>query len=188
MATTMAHELQLGDGNPLSVEYLFWGAKQVDGLASENYTTVPAVKRALLSPGQPEESFWLYDPTLAWPSTDYKPPQGTPPLFQRSSDSRKCCPGEVRDAIDTAFVPIIVLRVTNGFYTPVEGRVALESDDKPIPGLRHAVAVVGTGSNEQGSRFVVIQNSWGADWGIDGYGLLEEDYLDAWLAAVFVVN
>ncbi|KAL3851377.1 hypothetical protein ACJIZ3_013259 [Penstemon smallii] len=39
--------------------------------------------------------------------------------------------------------------------------------------LTHAVAVVGYGTNEDGIKFWLLKNSWGGDWGENGYIRLE---------------
>ena len=56
----------------------------------------------------------------------------------------------------------------NGFYEP--GRYARASD-------RHSIIIVGYG-NYLGRNYFIIQNSWGADWGEEGYFRLWTDRCD----------
>jgi C1A family cysteine protease len=41
---------------------------------------------------------------------------------------------------------------------------------------KHAVVAVGHGHLAT-QKYVLVRNSWGATWGIDGYAFLERDYL-----------
>ncbi|KAL5576578.1 hypothetical protein UlMin_018277 [Ulmus minor] len=41
--------------------------------------------------------------------------------------------------------------------------------------LNHAVTVIGYGTSEQGIKYWLIKNSWGASWGENGYAKIERD-------------
>lgn len=50
----------------------------------------------------------------------------------------------------------------------------------PQPGERekgaHSVAIIGFGI-ENGTRYYLIKNSWGSDWGTEGYAKVKRDLL-----------
>ena len=68
------------------------------------------------------------------------------------------------------------LRLTNSFYTPVDGIVADEAVS--LNNVLHAVAIVGLGWIDSDPYFL-IRNSWGADWGLVGNAWLSSKYIDA---------
>ena len=41
--------------------------------------------------------------------------------------------------------------------------------------LDHAVTVVGYGQNEKGEKYFIVKNSWGTNWGMDGYIYMSAD-------------
>jgi hypothetical protein len=48
-----------------------------------------------------------------------------------------------------------------------------------VPG-NHAVLVVGASEDGEGTEVLKVKNSWGANWGTDGYALLSRSYLEAY--------
>ena len=48
--------------------------------------------------------------------------------------------------------------------------------DEVFPAPRHAVVAVGYGEAPQG-RVVLVRNSWGLSWGLEGYGWVTEQFL-----------
>lgn len=63
------------------------------------------------------------------------------------------------------------------FYAPtVDGIVDPAHGEAPDLALRHAIIAVGHGAIN-GSPAILIRNSWGAAWGINGYAWLTERFL-----------
>ena len=90
-----------------------------------------------------------------------------------------------------------VINITKGNYTQLMNAIAVvgpisvaidaesdfqfyesgvfESDDCSSTALDHAVTVVGYGVSHSGKKYYIIKNSWGTDWGEDGYIYFSRD-------------
>ncbi len=72
----------------------------------------------------------------------------------------------------------LALRLTYEFYSPKNGIVSFS--DHVVPGMLHAVVVVGYGATPDSKQWLLIRNSWGAPWG-DGAGR-------AWICESYVLT
>jgi hypothetical protein len=166
------------EGIDLCVEFIHWAAKQRDGLpAPSEGSTLPAVAAALAEAGQPPEAVWPYDEARDQWALDYRPPAGA----CISAAARRLANGEalpptavaLRNAVDRGRAVLLGVRLHRTWYeVGPTGRIAL-----PPAGARdfggHAVLVVGYEEDA-----VIIRNSWGTDWGEDGYGYLPDAYVE----------
>jgi|GEM_PF-850570 len=181
-ATTAAHEA-LVVSKRLSVEFLYWAAKQRDGAPCEDGTTPSALLSALEEEGQPEETVWPYDPDQDWLSPTYTPPAGDWQFFRRLGTVRAGDASDVIDFLNCGAIPVVGLKLTPDFLSSPRGAMDSKASGDPVLAY-HGVAAVGHGRTETGESAVLIRNSWGIDWGHMGHGLLPASYLDSRLLCV----
>jgi hypothetical protein len=183
-AVTAAHEAARGGTPPdhLSEEALYWGCKRVDShWRSGTHFASAAV--ALPRWGQPLEAVWPYEPTRK-DTVAYRPP--SPPnagWFKSGLRSVANGPNDVRAILDGGLPVLIGLRVFRTLFLPdKDGRVADPPSGAKSLG-RHAVLVVGHGASE-----LLIRNSWGRTWGLDGYGWISDAYVRAYAREAWVID
>ena len=74
----------------------------------------------------------------------------------------------------TYFNPVsIAYQVVDGFKDYAGGVYTSDTCQQGPDDVNHAVLVVGYGTDENGVDYWIIKNSWGADWGMDGYFWME---------------
>ena len=145
---------------------------------------MPAAEEALDQDGQPPEVTWPYDDARDSWAASYQPPS----VAGAEAKRRQLNGGEVllptvvmvRDALDRGRPVVLGIRLHATWHgVGADGRVAL-----PASGARdlggHAVLVVGYRAND-----FVVQNSWGSDWGEDGFAYLPDDYVDRFAVAAW---
>lgn len=69
-----------------------------------------------------------------------------------------------------------MMPVFEGLFRPVHGLVMSPNTVEPCRG-NHAVLICGWICHQKHGDVFVFRNSWGKDWGDDGYGYLSEDYV-----------
>ena len=85
--------------------------------------------------------------------------------------------------------PVMLLStLSRSFFVPAsEGVVDPANDEKPDPSLRHATVAVGYGKVAS-KNAILIRNSWGAGWGVEGHAWLTENFLKPRLFATAILT
>lgn len=169
----------------LSAEFLCYHAAQL----AENWTPdrgfqMDEVLDAIASPGQPFEEMYPYKPD--------EPDAPLAPAGKFDLHTSRC----VRD-VDIQCNQIvkrvrakqavgIVIQMARSVWTPQAGIIAF--DPFVIPDQYHALVVVGLGIHSgTGEQHMLLRNSWGTSWGIDGHAWMAMSHLNLLLIEGFFI-
>lgn len=167
---------------PLSVEYLYCKAVLRTSLQpSPNGVCLKSIGEALELDGQPAETDWPYLTAIPKDVSKWSPPAGLS-VFRRKMGVANPTVAGIIDLLDQGRPSLLVVKLSESFYQPDENGVVAPPKIDPDTGV-HAVVAAGHGLRGA-DPFILVRNSWGNDWGIDGYGWLHADYLDARLLSL----
>jgi C1A family cysteine protease len=172
-------------GPALSVELLFWRCKQLDGLSGQDGTGFNAARDALADPGQCAETLWPYAPSRSH-TREYAPPTSAtqPEELRRSTASvLRATPEAVSVFLREGGTVLAGIELWDSFYACRAADLIPPAGD--LDGARHAVCLVGL---DERRDVIKLRNSWGTNWGVDGYAWLRRDALalvliEAWTVA-----
>ena len=167
-----------GERPALSEEYLFWAAKMRDGRPGDG-TTYPAAVRGLSEAGQCQAEHWPYDDTTSHHASGYSPSAAaTADAQSRTANGRNLAMAvdEVREALLGGSPIAIAIPVWQEFDEADGSSVASLPPDIDQLHLEHAVVIAG---HDRTQSAVLIRNSWGREWGDNGYAWFEDHILDA---------
>jgi len=182
-AASDTHAAARGVLTPLSCEYAFFQAQKRCGRSPHEGASWYDMLSAIEENGQPIEDQWAYLAAVPVDLSQWTPPSGVDELFGRSHISLAAKVDLVRNALNFGSPVLIVAMLSNSFFAPsASGVVEAPADERPDPNLMHALVAVGHGK-VNGQPAVLVRNSWGAAWGIDGHAWLTDIYLKPSLAA-----
>ena len=161
--------------NPLSVEWAYYHALLRDGSKPHEGLSLAAMLATLENDGQPVEVEWPYIASLFADFASYRPPIVGSAIFKRKSKVLSATIDEILAYLGADRPVLFLMSISPLFYSvPSSGIV---SGTEPIQRNRiHALVAVGHGTNS-GKRLVLVRNSWGEGWGLNGHAWLDEEYL-----------
>jgi C1A family cysteine protease len=170
---------------PLSAEWAYYHAVKRDGGLPQDGSTLVSMLATIKSDGQPEESEWPYIQTAAIDISSWLPPASPSALFFRDHAACGAAIKDVVDQLDSGVPVLITMTLSDAFYMPDAGVV--DRAEAIDPTRRHAVVAVGYGERAS-RRVILIRNSWGEGWGIEGYAWLAEHYLAPRLTELVILT
>ncbi len=174
----------------LSPRFLYNLCKKFDGIPFEDGTYPRIAMKVLLNYGVCHESFWPY----IWPK-ERLPQKGADRdalKFKIKAYARIKSQLEMKRSLLVNGPFVAGVEVYKSWFTQKaksSGLVAMPKRNEDSVG-GHAICIVGYDDKTGIFKF---KNSWGADWGNDGYGYLPYDYIekycsDAWSATDLIEN
>lgn len=177
MSTSDLHGCRYG--LELSAEYLsYYCVRRMTPPDPHAGLFVEHVTAALAAEGQPLESAWPY--LLALPSQPnaWIPPESPGQVWRCDIRFRKAAVAEVTDMLRNCVSVVLGLSLTTSFFTPdIRGYVFPQQGDIETP-HRHAVVAVAVGHEGSGEEYVLVRNSWGTNWGLNGHAWVSSRYLN----------
>lgn len=181
-AVSAAHEWVAHDELHRSPEHAIWAGHQVQSIPGREETTITWSLAGLQKHRHAGESAWPYG-TPHWSA-------GPPPAALERVNTRKLPPWRRLSppwfaAVDDALRAGDPVVLTIGVVQPIWQKpgAIIDADPGRKTHGNHAVVAVAISEPDEGPEGVTIKNSWGPDWGDEGYGVLSRRYLESYTIA-----
>lgn len=180
-AVTTCHEQHRNTDTYLSEEFLYCCCKTIDR-NNEDGTRFDSAFVALENWGQAQGTLLPYNA---------KQNPILPISFDKKviddASQRKVKGIKSSENLLTAFEQIIKaegsiaigVQIYECFFTPIKGYIDTPGMEKPMGG--HAILLVGYGIRSDHKKYFIIRNSWGKDWGDEGYAYLSYEYVEKYM-------
>ena len=167
---------------PLSTEHLYYNAVQrTPGRDPNGGVNMPTCIAALRCDGQCVEGGWPY--LEAVPAGEqWSPPATATPSYTRLSQTFSNSVVAIAAELDAARPVVVALLLGERFYMPgPDGAIVPGPGDADTD--YHALLAVGHGRDET-QTYLLVRNSWGAEWGLEGHAWVAAPYLEPRLYAL----
>ena len=162
---------------PLSCEFAFYAAQKRAGRPPTSGALLSTMLDALRLDGQPDEKGWPYLAAVPADHRLWTPPATVGPLYGRNGQRDGTDLSSILAALDRDTPVLMLTMLSRSFFQPRgDGVVDPANDELPEPAQRHAVVAVGHGTVD-GTPAILIRNSWGPGWGLEGHAWLTERFL-----------
>jgi hypothetical protein len=162
--------------DPLSCEFAFYRAQQRGGRPPTVGATLGHMLDALRFDGQPYEAGWPYLPATPANGSAWLPPASPGALFGREGAQNPASFAAACAHLAAGSAVMMLMMLSASFFSPAAGVVAPASGEAPQAAVRHAVIGVACGQVD-GEEAILVRNSWGAGWGVEGHAWLTESFV-----------
>lgn len=173
-AASDAHAGVRSGWQPLSAEWAYYYGLGRDGSKPHAGVTLTSMLAALQFDGQPEETAWPYIPHLFPDSTNWAPPSANP-IFKRKHVLQAATVANFVQCLDRDEPVLFTMNISRSFFRP-DAQGIVSATEPLEPKRVHALVAVGHASREK-ELLILVRNSWGLHWGINGYAWLESSYI-----------
>lgn len=161
----------------LSCEYAYYHGVQRQGTGNNGGVSLQSMLDVLQYDGQPHEAAWLYSLKPTVDLANWHPPSDVGEIFRAEcADAEPCDISEVCTSIDAGKPVVLIQTISSAFYSTPDADGVIDSSEAIDRTRVHAVVAVAHGLRD-GQKLVLVRNSWGRYWGINGYAWLSERYL-----------
>lgn len=176
-AASDVHAALRGSWLPLSCEYAIYHAQRRAGRPPDAGAILPAMLEAIRMDGQPPESAWPYLVSIPPNPTLWQPPSGAGPIFRRAGDAHAFAVDAIVGQLDGGVPVLVLMNLSRSFFfVGPDGLVDQAPGEPPDHHRRHAVVAVGHGVTGA-RRVILVRNSWGDAWGVEGHAWITEEFL-----------